>query len=109
MLLVTRVATLLSRFVINIFCYWSQFWTNKILLFNHLIKEPAEQEQGVGEMLLEDEPQVENLQVRQFSIFYFQLEGDDGDIELQQVIQQQMEAGQGPGMTTQEFNDRMFL
>ena len=28
---------------------------------------------------------------------------------LQQVLQEQIDAGQGPGLSTQEFNDRMFL
>ena len=80
--------------------------------FNHLIKEAAEQEQaqqGVGEVPPVDEPQVRNLQVGDIFILYSQLEGDDGDVELQQVIQQQLEAGQGPGLSTQEFNARMFL
>jgi hypothetical protein len=76
---------------------------------NHLIKEPAQQEHGVEELLPVDEPQVENLQVGEFSIHYFQLEGDDGDVQLQQVMMEQIEAGQGPGMSTQEFNDRFFL
>ena len=40
---------------------------------------------------------------------HFQLEGDDAEVELQAVIEEQMEAGQGPGMSTQEFNDRMFI
>ena len=76
---------------------------------NHLIKEPAQQEHGVEELLPVDEPQVENLQVGEVSIHYFQLEGDDGDVQLQQVMMEQIEAGQGPGMSTQEFNDRFFL
>lgn len=104
MLLVMRVTILLSRFITNIYFIGHNL--------NRLIKEPAEQEQaqqGVGEVPPGDEPQVENLQVGEFSILYFQLEGDDGNIELQQVIQQQLEAGQGPGMSTQEFNDLMFL
>ena len=42
-------------------------------------------------------------------ISHFQLEGDDADAQLQAVIQEQILAGQGPGMSTQEFNERMFL
>ena len=42
-------------------------------------------------------------------ILVFQLAGDDGDVELQRVIQMQLEAGQGPGLSTQEFEGRMFL
>ena len=42
-------------------------------------------------------------------ILIFQLAGDDGDAELQRVIQMQLENGQGPGLTTQEFEERMFL
>ena len=105
--LVKRVAILLSRFVISIF--WPQFWKNKTLRSNHLIKVPVQQEQGVEEVPPVDEPQVENLQVGEFSIHYFQLEGDDGDVQLQQVMVEEIEAGQGPGMSTQEFNDRFFL
>ena len=53
---------------------------------------------------------LRNLQVGEFIfILHFQLEGDDGDVELQSVIEQQLEAGQGPGLNTQEFNDRFFL
>lgn len=44
-----------------------------------------------------------------FDPFFLQLSGDDGDVELQQVIQIQLEAGQGPGLSTQEFENRMFL
>ena len=40
---------------------------------------------------------------------YFQLIGDDGDVAVQRVIEEQLEAGQGAGLTTQEFEDRFFL
>ena len=39
-----------------------------------------------------------------------QLAGDDGDVELQGVIEQQLLAGQGDHqLTTQEFEQRFFL
>ena len=39
----------------------------------------------------------------------FQLAGDDGDLEVQQVIEEQIMAGQGGNqLTTQEFEDRFF-
>ena len=67
------------------------------------------EQQGVGEVPPVDELQVEKFASWRVFIIYFQLEGDDGDVQLQQVIQQQIEAGQGPGLSTQEFNARMFL
>ena len=40
----------------------------------------------------------------------FQLDGDDGNMELQQVIEEQILAGQGDNqLTTQEFEDRFFV
>ena len=40
----------------------------------------------------------------------FQLAGDDGDLELQQVIEEQILAGQGDNqLTTQEFENRFFV
>ena len=42
-------------------------------------------------------------------ILIFQLAGDESDVEVQRVIEMQLEAGQGPGLSTQEFEERMFL
>ena len=42
-------------------------------------------------------------------ILIIQLAGDDGDVEIQRVIQMQLEAGQGPGLSSQEFEERMFM
>ena len=42
-------------------------------------------------------------------ILVVQLSGYDGDADLQRVIEMQLEAGQGPGLSTQEFEQRVFL
>ena len=43
-------------------------------------------------------------------IFNFQLAGDDGDLEVQQVIEEQIMAGQGDNqLTSQEFENRFFV
>ena len=39
----------------------------------------------------------------------FQLVGDEGNMELQQVIEEQILAGHGAGLTTQEFENRFFV
>ena len=47
--------------------------------------------------------------VELIQIFSFQLAGDDGDFEVQQVIEEQIMAGQGDNqLTTQEFEERFF-
>ena len=49
--------------------------------------------------------------LRLILVFCFQLTGDDADVGLQQVLEDQIQVGQGygPGLDTQEIEDRLFL
>ena len=49
--------------------------------------------------------------LRLILVFCFQLTGDDADVGLQQVLEDQIQVGQGygPGLNTQEIEDRLFL
>ena len=51
-----------------------------------------------------------HIQVGWLYSLYLQLVGDDGNVELQQVIEEQIRAGQGENqMSSQEFENRFFL
>ena len=65
------------------------------------MQEPVEEgNQGDQER---GEPE-DNLEVTNFMRYII-----DIDVGLQRVIEEQLEAGQGAGLTTQEFEDRFFL
>ena len=64
-------------------------------------------QQGGGTQWADSEVRLASVGI--IFILELQLAGDDGDVELQQVIQIQLQAGQGPGLSTQEFEERMFL
>ena len=66
-------------------------------------------QQGGTQITQWGDSEVRLASVRIIFILELQLAGDDGDVELQQVIQIQLQAGQGPGLSTQEFEERMFL
>ena len=44
-------------------------------------------------------------------VFCFQLTGDDADVGLQQVLEDQIQVGQGygPDLDTQEIENRFFM
>ena len=42
-------------------------------------------------------------------LFWYKLTGDDANVEVQQVLEDQILMGQGPQLDTQEFNERFFL
>ena len=71
---------------------------------------PQEQQDQVQQQLVDDlQQQVRDYLVELILIFIFQLAGDDGDLEVQQVIEEQIMAGQGGNqLTTQEFEERFF-
>ena len=64
-------------------------------------------------------PQVQQEQLAQvlstnkispvFILFWYKLTGDDANVEVQQVLEDQILMGQGPQLDTQEFNERFFL
>ena len=71
---------------------------------------PQEQQDQVQQQLVDDlQQQVRDYLVELILIFSFQVAGDDGDLEVQQVIEEQIMAGQGGNqLTTQEFEERFF-
>ena len=71
---------------------------------------PQEQQDQVQQQLVDDlQQQVRDYLVELILIFSFQVAGDDGDLEVQQVIEEQIMAGQGGNqLNTQEFEERFF-
>ena len=55
-------------------------------------------------------PTFEKIDTFTFFIpFWFKLTGDDANVDVQQVLEDQILMGQGPQIATQEFNERFFL
>ena len=71
---------------------------------------PQEQQDQVQQQPVDDlQQQVGDYLVELILIFSFQVAGDDGDLEVQQVIEEQIMAGQGGNqLTSQEFEERFF-